>query len=219
MRLTFSRGLLEQEAALLSADRLAKLKATGEGTPLYEDFVKDRFCLLPLPPPRALSWFFRRVSRQWNPHPTSLLSDVLPLGPNRQNKRAKYLSDNKTSVEESTDLEVLLPLTVCPFEFGSRRHLPPCSLLLPLLCTSCPLLVCRGFSVISHAHLIASIEMHHCRESWTCSSPSAETTITSQILKGGETTCIDGNQAAAHIAYALTDISFIYPITPSTPMV
>lgn len=40
-----------------------------------------------------------------------------------------------------------------------------------------------------------------------------------QILKGGETTCIDGNQAVAHIAYALTDISFIYPITPSTPMV
>ena len=30
--------------------------------------------------------------------------------------------------------------------------------------------------------------------------------------------CIDGNQAAAHIAYALSDVSFIYPITPSSPM-
>lgn len=34
----------------------------------------------------------------------------------------------------------------------------------------------------------------------------------------GSTACIDGNQAAAHVAYALSDIAFIYPITPSSPM-
>lgn len=34
----------------------------------------------------------------------------------------------------------------------------------------------------------------------------------------GKNACIDGNQAAAHIAYALSDIAFIYPITPSSPM-
>eukprot|EP00405_Crypthecodinium_cohnii_P031449 CAMPEP_0206519954 /NCGR_PEP_ID=MMETSP0324_2-20121206/65490_1 /ASSEMBLY_ACC=CAM_ASM_000836 /TAXON_ID=2866 /ORGANISM="Crypthecodinium cohnii, Strain Seligo" /LENGTH=883 /DNA_ID=CAMNT_0054013617 /DNA_START=34 /DNA_END=2681 /DNA_ORIENTATION=+ len=34
----------------------------------------------------------------------------------------------------------------------------------------------------------------------------------------GKQACVDGNQAAAHIAYALSDIAFIYPITPSSPM-
>eukprot|EP00933_Yihiella_yeosuensis_P073880 TRINITY_DN8266_c1_g3_i1.p1 TRINITY_DN8266_c1_g3~~TRINITY_DN8266_c1_g3_i1.p1 ORF type:complete len:1881 (-),score=449.35 TRINITY_DN8266_c1_g3_i1:199-5841(-) len=34
----------------------------------------------------------------------------------------------------------------------------------------------------------------------------------------GSMACIDGNQAAAHVAYALSDIAFIYPITPSSPM-
>ncbi len=29
---------------------------------------------------------------------------------------------------------------------------------------------------------------------------------------------IDGNTAAAHVAYAFTDIAAIYPITPSSPM-
>ncbi|MDQ1331939.1 MAG: Pyruvate:ferredoxin (Flavodoxin) oxidoreductase, partial [Thermodesulfobacteriota bacterium] len=29
---------------------------------------------------------------------------------------------------------------------------------------------------------------------------------------------IDGNTAAAHVAYAMSDVSAIYPITPSTPM-
>ena len=29
---------------------------------------------------------------------------------------------------------------------------------------------------------------------------------------------IDGNTAAAHVAYALSDVAAIYPITPSTPM-
>ena len=33
-----------------------------------------------------------------------------------------------------------------------------------------------------------------------------------------KTQTIDGNTAAAHIAYALSDVSAIYPITPSTPM-
>eukprot|EP00928_Gymnodinium_smaydae_P030133 TRINITY_DN2247_c0_g1_i2.p1 TRINITY_DN2247_c0_g1~~TRINITY_DN2247_c0_g1_i2.p1 ORF type:complete len:1896 (+),score=381.74 TRINITY_DN2247_c0_g1_i2:84-5690(+) len=40
------------------------------------------------------------------------------------------------------------------------------------------------------------------------------------IIRPGEgsNACIDGNQAAAHVAYALSDIAFIYPITPSSPM-
>ena len=29
---------------------------------------------------------------------------------------------------------------------------------------------------------------------------------------------IDGNTAAAHVAYALSDAAAIYPITPSSPM-
>jgi len=33
-----------------------------------------------------------------------------------------------------------------------------------------------------------------------------------------ETQTIDGNTAAAHVAYAMSDVAAIYPITPSTPM-
>jgi pyruvate-ferredoxin/flavodoxin oxidoreductase len=29
---------------------------------------------------------------------------------------------------------------------------------------------------------------------------------------------VDGNTAAAHIAYAFSDVAAIYPITPSSPM-
>ncbi len=29
---------------------------------------------------------------------------------------------------------------------------------------------------------------------------------------------VDGNEAAARMAYLMSDVSFIYPITPSTPM-
>ena len=29
---------------------------------------------------------------------------------------------------------------------------------------------------------------------------------------------MDGNTAAAHVAYAFTDVAAIYPITPSSPM-
>ena len=29
---------------------------------------------------------------------------------------------------------------------------------------------------------------------------------------------MDGNQAAAHVAYAFTEVAGIYPITPSSPM-
>ena len=29
---------------------------------------------------------------------------------------------------------------------------------------------------------------------------------------------MDGNQAAAHVAYAFSEVAAIYPITPSTPM-
>ena len=31
-------------------------------------------------------------------------------------------------------------------------------------------------------------------------------------------TCIDGNEAAARVAYALSEVLAIYPITPSSPM-
>uniref|UniRef100_A0A7S0RJ95 pyruvate dehydrogenase (NADP(+)) n=2 Tax=Chlamydomonas leiostraca TaxID=1034604 RepID=A0A7S0RJ95_9CHLO len=36
--------------------------------------------------------------------------------------------------------------------------------------------------------------------------------------KGPKMSPMDGNEAAAYIAYQLSDVSFIYPITPSTPM-
>ena len=29
---------------------------------------------------------------------------------------------------------------------------------------------------------------------------------------------MDGNQAAAHVAYAFSEVASIYPITPSSPM-
>ena len=34
----------------------------------------------------------------------------------------------------------------------------------------------------------------------------------------GKMTTIDGNTAAAHVAYAFSDVAAIYPITPSSPM-
>lgn len=95
-----------QESALQSADRLAKLKATGEGSPLYEDFVKDRWLSPAIHQPLLFETRFERTMISSRPVPPA---DVLPREPHRQNKRAKYLSDNKTSVEESTDLEVPLP--------------------------------------------------------------------------------------------------------------
>ena len=33
-----------------------------------------------------------------------------------------------------------------------------------------------------------------------------------------KTMTIDGNTAAAHVAYAFSDVAAIYPITPSSPM-
>ncbi|MEL6893300.1 MAG: hypothetical protein AAFP84_17035, partial [Actinomycetota bacterium] len=32
------------------------------------------------------------------------------------------------------------------------------------------------------------------------------------------TACVDGNQAAAHVAYQLSEVVAIYPITPASPM-
>mmetsp|Transcript_3531 Transcript_3531/g.8271 ORF Transcript_3531/g.8271 Transcript_3531/m.8271 type:complete len:1929 (-) Transcript_3531:295-6081(-) len=94
---------VDEEAAEMSQERMDKLGATGEGTPLYEQFMKDRVA-----------------------------------------RRQKFLSENKTLVNLSHDIELL--------------------------------------------------------------------------DKDGSMSCIDANQAAAHIAYALSDVSFIYPITPSSPM-
>jgi len=34
----------------------------------------------------------------------------------------------------------------------------------------------------------------------------------------GKMMTIDGNTAAAHVAYAMSDVAAIYPITPSSPM-
>ena len=38
------------------------------------------------------------------------------------------------------------------------------------------------------------------------------------ITKMAKTMTIDGNTAAAHVAYAFSDVAAIYPITPSSPM-
>ena len=37
-------------------------------------------------------------------------------------------------------------------------------------------------------------------------------------LPGGETKCVDGNWAVAHVAYRANDNAYIFPITPSSPM-
>ena len=34
----------------------------------------------------------------------------------------------------------------------------------------------------------------------------------------GKTITVDGNYAAAHVAYAMSEVSAIYPITPSSTM-
>ncbi|MDD6794059.1 MAG: hypothetical protein PUE01_01385, partial [Clostridiaceae bacterium] len=34
----------------------------------------------------------------------------------------------------------------------------------------------------------------------------------------GKMKTMDGNTAAAHVSYAFTDVSVIFPITPSSPM-
>lgn len=49
---------------------------------------------------------------------------------------------------------------------------------------------------------------------------SQQTAITQTSTKKKKTTMksIDGNTAAAHIAYAFSDVAVIYPITPSSPM-
>ena len=39
-----------------------------------------------------------------------------------------------------------------------------------------------------------------------------ETEMAKQIMT------IDGNEAAAHVSYAFTEVATIYPITPSSPM-
>ena len=36
--------------------------------------------------------------------------------------------------------------------------------------------------------------------------------------EGKSKRALDGNSAAAHVAYAMSDVSFIYPISPSTSM-
>ena len=38
------------------------------------------------------------------------------------------------------------------------------------------------------------------------------------MQKNRKTAAMDGNEAAAHVAYAFTEVAAIYPITPSSPM-
>ena len=95
---------IKEESAEHSQERFDALGSTGEGTPVYEQFIKERMAA-----------------------------------------RAKFLAENKTLVNQSHDIEIIKK-------------------------------------------------------------------------SDGGWACIDGNQAAAHIAYALSDVSFIYPITPSSNM-
>ena len=37
-------------------------------------------------------------------------------------------------------------------------------------------------------------------------------------IKKHESVCIDANTAVSYISYAVSDIAWIYPITPSSPM-
>ena len=43
-------------------------------------------------------------------------------------------------------------------------------------------------------------------------------TTISEVTLDPKWTCIDGNEAASRVAYALSEVSAIYPITPSSPM-
>ncbi|HEX4903006.1 MAG TPA: hypothetical protein VFV42_09375, partial [Acidimicrobiales bacterium] len=38
------------------------------------------------------------------------------------------------------------------------------------------------------------------------------------IIRPSRATCVDGNEAAARIAYACSEVVAIYPITPASPM-
>ena len=46
----------------------------------------------------------------------------------------------------------------------------------------------------------------------------AQSKKTFRRLPGGETKCVDGNWAVAHVAYRANDNAYIFPITPSSPM-
>src|SRR6478735_12486874 len=49
----------------------------------------------------------------------------------------------------------------------------------------------------------------------TCTNPEAEVTLTKN---GQSQTIMDGNEAAAYIAYKTSEVCAIYPITPSSAM-
>ena len=46
---------------------------------------------------------------------------------------------------------------------------------------------------------------------------SSTTAVVKKVYKC-EKACVDGNYATAHAAYRINDCSFIFPITPSSPM-
>src|SRR4051794_32580952 len=70
------------------------------------------------------------------------------------------------------------------------------------------------------------------RRRLSCPSPSSRRTFAAEFLRwsdvrrNGEGTaemaqrskCVDGNEAASRVAYALNEVIALYPITPASPM-
>jgi len=52
----------------------------------------------------------------------------------------------------------------------------------------------------------------------TTDRPATESDNVAPAASSGETACIDGNEAAAKVAYALSEVVAIYPITPASAM-
>jgi pyruvate-ferredoxin/flavodoxin oxidoreductase len=48
--------------------------------------------------------------------------------------------------------------------------------------------------------------------------PNLQIHNTQEVPSMAKSMTIDGNTAAAHVAYAFSDVAAIYPITPSSPM-
>src|SRR5688572_8472884 len=49
---------------------------------------------------------------------------------------------------------------------------------------------------------------------WACARPSSQ----GEDLMDREWRCVDGNEAAARVAYAVSEVIALYPITPASPM-
>ena len=92
-----------QEAALQTADRLARLKASGEGTPVVDDFVKDRYVV------RAATFHSSTSLIRPKSSPTTGTCTISQdFATCRLARRRQFVADNKTLVNESADLDVRL---------------------------------------------------------------------------------------------------------------